>query len=278
MGLLGHLLALRQNTTYAELLRDRITSPLKMTSTAITLTDEQKQRLAPPATTPMDATSPIGTLPTLAGAGAIRSSAADSARASPRRTSLRPPVNWARPSNWPGKSTRPPLEKGAFALGLLWHVARDGNTRWHNGQTGGYHAQLMVNRDLHIAVVVLSNTATMQVDSLAENVMQLVAGEQINPRPCWRNPLRFRWTVMRRYVGRYQLIVPGLVLTISLEEDKLLAAVTNQPSARLFPRSETEWAYRLVPASIEFKVDAEGRCDVLNLIQSGWHVPARRIK
>jgi len=72
-GLLGQLLAHEQNITYEELLRQRITTPLNMTSTTITLDKEQRLRLAPPHLADGQPASNWD-IPTLAGAGAIQHS------------------------------------------------------------------------------------------------------------------------------------------------------------------------------------------------------------
>ena len=48
MGLLGHMLAKQAGQTYEQLVIERICDPLKMTDTRITLSDEQRKRLAPP--------------------------------------------------------------------------------------------------------------------------------------------------------------------------------------------------------------------------------------
>jgi len=45
------------------------------------------------------------------------------------------------------------------AMGLGWMTAGDGQTRWHNGQTGGSRSALFINRELNCTVVVLCNTA-----------------------------------------------------------------------------------------------------------------------
>src|SRR6202522_3414408 len=45
------------------------------------------------------------------------------------------------------------------AMGLGWMIAGDGQTRWHNGQTGGSRSALFINRELNCTVVVLCNTA-----------------------------------------------------------------------------------------------------------------------
>ncbi|HEV2718843.1 MAG TPA: serine hydrolase domain-containing protein, partial [Thermoanaerobaculia bacterium] len=75
-GLLGHALARRAGTDYETLVRKRILDPLGMKSTGITLSKSMKKRLA----TGHDATlKPVlnWDLPTLAGAGALRSTAND---------------------------------------------------------------------------------------------------------------------------------------------------------------------------------------------------------
>ena len=76
VGLLGQALAHRAGTDYDALIRARITGPLKMDSTGIALSPSMKQRLAHGHT---DARQPAANwdLPAFAGAGALRSDAAD---------------------------------------------------------------------------------------------------------------------------------------------------------------------------------------------------------
>jgi serine-type D-Ala-D-Ala carboxypeptidase/endopeptidase len=75
-GLLGHVLACRAGTDYENLIRSRITQPLGMPDTRITLSSSMKQRMA---TGHSGMLAPVANwdLPTLAGAGALRSSAND---------------------------------------------------------------------------------------------------------------------------------------------------------------------------------------------------------
>ena len=75
-GLLGHLLAYRAGTDYESLIRTRITQPLGMPDTGITLSSSMKQRMATGHNAML---APVANwdLPTLAGAGALRSSAND---------------------------------------------------------------------------------------------------------------------------------------------------------------------------------------------------------
>src|SRR5262245_43489768 len=75
-GLLGHVLAYCAGTDYESLIRSRITEPLGMPDTSITLSASMKQRMA---TGHSLALAPVANwdLPVLPGAGALRSSAND---------------------------------------------------------------------------------------------------------------------------------------------------------------------------------------------------------
>jgi D-alanyl-D-alanine-carboxypeptidase/D-alanyl-D-alanine-endopeptidase len=75
-GLLGHVLALRAGMSYETLVESRICTPLVMNSTRITLTPDMKARLAAGHNAALD-TVENWDLPTLAGAGGLRSTAND---------------------------------------------------------------------------------------------------------------------------------------------------------------------------------------------------------
>lgn len=163
-GLLGHALARRAGKEYEALLRARITKPLGMKSTVVVLTDDLRARLAHGYNT---LGLPVANwdIPTLVGAGGIRSTARD------MLTWLR--VNFT--DNGAFAAARKVRFEGPPALGLGWHVAGDGKTRWHNGQTGGYHSFAAVNVEKKTAVVVLANTATHEVDRLGNRLMAMLS-------------------------------------------------------------------------------------------------------
>jgi CubicO group peptidase (beta-lactamase class C family) len=78
-GLLGEVLAISQGREYEDLLRDKVLVPLGLRDTSITLTEDQRLRFL----TPHDASGkPVlaWTFKSMAGAGALRSTAGDLAR------------------------------------------------------------------------------------------------------------------------------------------------------------------------------------------------------
>ena len=168
-GFLGHALARGAKKSYEDLLVARLAEPLGMKSTRITLTDEMRRRLA----APYDRWLRPGhtwDIPTLAGAGGIRSTARDMlvflrANFSAKRA-LAKPLAVARKVHFSG----PP------GIGFGWHIGRNGS-RWHNGQTGGYHAFAAIDTNRKLAVVILSNTANGVPDLLGRQVLALPAGK-----------------------------------------------------------------------------------------------------
>jgi D-alanyl-D-alanine-carboxypeptidase/D-alanyl-D-alanine-endopeptidase len=272
VGLLGSLLADQQHTDYATLLRERITNPLGMTSTAITLTPEQKARLAPPY-------AAVGVpyknwdLPTLAGAGAIRSTVGDMLLFA--QSNITPPQgDLGRAIELAWDIHQIPSAKGDFAMGLGWHIAHDGSTRWHTGQTGGYHSMVLVNREMGSAVVLLANTATGEVDTLAQDVIRMLAGVSVEPRK-FEKSIAVAPEVMQKFAGQYE-IIPEFVLTVTVDDGKLIVGATGQPTFEVYARSETEWYYKVVDATLIFKFNSDGQCESLELLQNGARQIARR--
>jgi len=275
VALLGQVLALEAGTSYEQLLRERLTGPLGMKDTAIQRTPAMQKRLAPGHFA--DGTpSSNWDLDVFAPAGAIKSTANDMVRFI--QAQLDPPDGkTGRAIEMAYAVQQQPIDGGGFAICLGWHVARDGRTRWHNGETGGYHSEVLVNRVLGVGVVVLSSTASGEVDVLAESLIRMLAGANVPPRVFTEaETVDVPLQVMERYVGRYQLM-PGMEFTVTVENGNLMVGLTGQSAFRVFPRSETEWFYKVVEATITFKVDESGRCTELELFQNGVRQPARRV-
>jgi len=170
-GFLGHALARRAKKSYEGLLVARIADPLGMKSTRIVLTDDMRRRLAAPHNRSLESDH-TWDIPTLAGAGGIRSTARDMLaflRANlSGKHALAEPLALARKVHFTG----PPR------LGLGWHIGQDGS-RWHNGQTGGYHAFAAVDTKRNRAVVILSNTANRVPDVLGRQILAMPAVQPV---------------------------------------------------------------------------------------------------
>lgn len=264
VGLLGYLLAHKQMTEYESILKSRVLEPLQMSDSSITLSDSQKQRLA--RGHDMDLT-PRGNwdFKALASAGAIRSTSKDMLKFAQAmlhpNDQIKPWVDLA----W--QEHQPALTKTDRAMGLGWTIAGDGHTRFHNGQTGGYHSALFISRKLDLAVVALSNTAVGDIDRLAEDVFKKLAGDPVEPRK-FEPKIFVPADVLKRYEGVYKL-VEGVDFTVTVQDGKLMVGLTGQQTIRVYPKSETEFEYKVVKAEITFRQDKQGNWNELILFQNG---------
>jgi serine-type D-Ala-D-Ala carboxypeptidase/endopeptidase len=276
-GLLGAVLARRAGCTYEQLLSDRITRPLCLTDTRITLDDRLRRRLAPPYN---EAREPERNwdLKALAGAGAVRSTARDLLEFAKANLADDGPLHKA----FHLAQTKHCDANNGPAMGLGWHIARDGITRWHNGMTGGYHTWLAIVPARGIAVVVLSNTATMRITQFGELVTRAAFGLDVKPLPPRKAPAEHKTVAvdaatLARYAGTYQLFA-GFDMTVSVEHGQLLVQCTGQPKLPVFAESPTKFFYKVVDAQITFAPDKDGNVDMLTLHQNGANLQAKRKK
>jgi CubicO group peptidase (beta-lactamase class C family) len=163
-GLLGHLLARRADTTYAALVRRRITGPLGLADTRICLTDAQRLRFAQGHTRAGASTSPWH-FDALAGAGVLRSTPADLLsylRAHGRALTADPDTaTTLHRAMWRATTVHAPTDRENTRIALGWHQStREGHeVLWHNGGTGGFRSLAALDLDTGHGVVVLVSTA-----------------------------------------------------------------------------------------------------------------------
>lgn len=172
MGLLGQILCFKAKRDYAELVAKRITAPLGLKDTLVTLDARRRKRLAPPFPSGRSRATEWR-FKALAGAGALRSTARDLlafARAvlEPARTPLKEALALTLRVHWQGGGDAPPM-------GLAWHWVPTRAGVWHNGGTGGYRSFMAVNLERRFAVVVLANTTDAAVDRVGSTLMRALS-------------------------------------------------------------------------------------------------------
>ncbi len=156
-GLLGNILAMQAGTSYEALLIKNIATPLGMKETKITLDDNMKKNLAMGHSDGAQVEN--WDIPTLAGAGAIRSSTSNmlkflSVNIGLTKSSLRKALDLSHQVRHD--------KAGAMRVGLGWHIAKgkNGDVVWHNGGTGGYRTFAGFVKETGVGVVVLTNSNT----------------------------------------------------------------------------------------------------------------------
>ena len=276
-GMLGHVLARRAGTDYEALVRSRITAPLGMTSTAISLSPALKARLAighDPALQPV----PNWDLPTLAGAGALRSSANDlltflAAALGYTRTPLAAAMAAM-------TSVRKPTGAPDLSIALGWHIftAHGKEIVWHNGGTGGYRTFMGYDPATRVGVVVLSNAGTAAgPDDIGRHLLDSESPLLVLTAPKTHREITVEPSVFDQYVGRYQL-APNVFLTFTRDGAHFFTQLTGQGQLEIFAEAEKEYFLKVVDAQITFETDGQGKATAAILHQNGRDQRAARVE
>lgn len=275
MGLLGHVLALRANMSYPDLVKQRVLDPLGMSQTGVALTPSMKSHMAQ-GFDANGAPQRLWDLPTLAGAGALRSNAVDmlkflAANLDSTSGSLGAAMAMAR-------TPRRPLG-GNNAIGLAWNTVSllGTSVTWHNGGTGGFRTFIGLDDAHHRGVIVLTNS-TNSPDDIGFHMLQPQVPLEAPPAPQKaRTEITLDPSKLDALAGVYAL-APNFQLTVTREGSSLFGQATGQGKVQLYPESDTEFFLKVVDAQVTFVRDASGKVDQLILHQNGANIPGHRVK
>jgi D-alanyl-D-alanine-carboxypeptidase/D-alanyl-D-alanine-endopeptidase len=288
-GLLGHLLAYRAGTNYESLIGTRITDPLSMPDTGITLSSSMQQRMAAGHNLTL---APVANwdFPTLAGAGGLRSSANDMLTfleafllASLSKGYKESPLAPAMKAMFEVRRTL-----GKANIGLGWFIfPMDGQEiAMHDGGTGGFSSFVGYDPKKRIGVVVLSNTFTPSgVVDIGLHVLNPKVPLANPEPPKQRTEIPIDPKLLENCTGRYQL-APDRVLEITREGDHLFAQATIQvngqpmagPKFEIVAESEKNFFVKVTGSQITFETGPDGRATSLIMQRTGREpMPAPRM-
>jgi D-alanyl-D-alanine-carboxypeptidase/D-alanyl-D-alanine-endopeptidase len=283
-GLLGHVLACRGGTDYEGLIRTRITEPLSMPDTSITLSASMKQRMATGHSAML---APVANwdVPTLAGAGALRSSANDmltlleaflAYKESPLTPAMKAMLEMRRPAG-----------QTKIGLGWLFYPADGREIVWHNGGTGGFRSFAGFDPQERFGVVVLSNAAN-GVDDIGFHLLNPKLPLANPEPPKQRTEIHIDPKLLDNYTGRYQ-VTPNLVFEVTRDGGRLFAQgfaqlpqnrpadLTGLPKFELLAEGEKNFFTGVSDSRITFETGPDGRAASLILHRAGRAMPAPRL-
>ena len=270
MGLLGHILERIGGMTWEQLVNERVLKPLGMTSSYVSLPITARQRFIEGYAGVSVASA--WDIRTLTGAGGLRSSTADMLRFIEAYLKAgEHPLKEALQLSMQPHYTAP---DSSLSHGLGWHITHSdaGDIHWHNGATGGYKSCIGFRKDLGAGAVGLVNNSSVDMTDIVLSLLDTTYQVRRYP-PTVSVPT----DLLDSYEGRYQL-GPGFVITISHRDGKLYAQATGQDEFRIYPKTQSRFAYRVVEAEIEFAPPVGNTCPSITLYQAGRELPANRIE
>jgi CubicO group peptidase (beta-lactamase class C family) len=80
---------------------------------------------------------------------------------------------------------------------------------------------------------------------------------------------------LNRYAGDYQ-IMPGFILAVTVEGDRIFTQATGQSKVEIYPESETKFFLKVVDATLDFIADESGNYNKVLLHQGGKDLEGKR--
>ncbi|MFC2128943.1 serine hydrolase, partial [Bacteroidota bacterium] len=267
-GLLGHLLAMNKGCAYEELMVQTIADPLGMNDTRIELSKRMKKNLA------------LGhngrrvvenwDIPTLAGAGAIRSSTSDMAKfVSANLGYMSSPLMDAMELSHQVRHDM----VGDRLIAMAWHIMKGekGDMICHGGATGGYRTFIGFVKETGKGVVLLSNSSE-GADDIGYYLLD--SGSEL---------ARFKSdaadipkSILKQYVGWYKL-QSGRKIKISREGKQLFGRATGQDRFGIYPENDTVFYLTVNEAKIIFHLEKDAVTS-LTLLQDGHEILGKKIE
>jgi D-alanyl-D-alanine-carboxypeptidase/D-alanyl-D-alanine-endopeptidase len=266
VGLLGYLLGRAAHSDYETLLRTRITGPLGMKDTMVTLQGGTVARLVAPFDRYMRPAKPWN-MTVFAPAGGIRSSAADMLVFAHAVLDPKSPIaaamKTALAARGPGQTAQ--VEQ---ALGwLIAHPRPDIELLLHDGETGGYQSILVLEPAKARAVVALANSQAQPAPT--DLALHAILGTPVGPTPPLAAPpppptkhteITLPAADLDKIVGRYNL-GPGFNITVSRKDGTLYVLREEAPGAQplpVYPEAPLLFFWKALDATIRFSADASG--------------------
>lgn len=265
MALLGQLLAERYGTSWGELVRARVTEPLGMNDTVITLGDKAS-RMAPAFAG--DRRQPLFDMQAYAPASALRSTAADMMTFS--RAIL---AGAGGPLGPAAVRMLTPLARyeGAEIGYAVMVRGREGarRTYWHAGVTEGYRTLWLLAPDTGEALIVLSSNARAPIQPV-----MLAIGKSRYPVSTVEVPIDPNR--LDDYRGEFR-VTKTQSLSFTVRGSKLLVRESGRGYNALTPTGTDRFAVTGIGAQFVFRRDAGNEVVAVSLTQGGSQLDARRV-
>jgi len=145
----------------------------------------------------------------------------------------------------------------------------------HCGGIFGFVSFILRVPEDETCIILINNQPSPNLGKIAGELNTLLNGKDV-VLPKQRKEIHVDTTILRQYTGGYEL-APGFVLTITLEQGKLVQQATGQGKAEILPERENFFFLKVVDAQIEFIKGANGKIEKLVLYQNGREIPGKKI-
>jgi CubicO group peptidase (beta-lactamase class C family) len=172
----------------------------------------------------------------------------------------------------------PDQEGTSWGLGIAIEETPVGTNYGHGGRNSGFTSRSLMYKDKGIGYAFLvNNDDASKIDNVLNAYLIAGKGGLKNTTPIAHKTVKVDPKIYEAYVGRYK-IANETIVTITCEENRLMAQPTGDAKFELFPESET--AFFLKPtddALVTFIKDDAGKVTHIVVHREGHDTKAKRL-
>ena len=161
-------------------------------------------------------------------------------------------------------------------------ITKEGTQLWSQRNGGGkyqirpYETDKFFFDDSFTTIIFNRNSAGTVTDAVTDDRGTKVTWTKTNKPIPLHAEIKLTQEILSRYIGDYELM-PGFILTITVEGDRIFTQATGQNKVEIYPESETRFFLKVVEATLDFVVDESGKCNKVILHQGGQDLEGKRV-
>ena len=162
--------------------------------------------------------------------------------------------------------------------GFGWFIENNpelGKIVSHGGNTLSYSAQLSKYVDKDITIIITTNAGSYVLGPVEETIVDILMGNSYE-LPESLVEIELDAEVLKEYTGIYEY-TKGFNIVITESEGQLYAQLPGQVKAEIYPKSQTEFFYKVIDAKITFNTDDNGKITGLVFEQGNTILETTRV-
>ena len=166
--------------------------------------------------------------------------------------------------------------KDKYGFGWVIDSAFGKQVYQHGGGIFGFTTFIERSPEEDICIILFDNKGDGGLEKMAAG-MNAILHNQPYDLPKEKIAITVDTAILKQYAGEYEL-APNFILTVTLEDGKLMVQATGQGKAEVYAEKENFFFLKIADAQVEFTKGVDGKTDKLILHQNGRDMPAKKIK
>jgi CubicO group peptidase (beta-lactamase class C family) len=170
------------------------------------------------------------------------------------------------------KAQTPVMNKYGYGWGIDTVAGK--KSVGHSGGIHGFNTNMVSIPEDNTCVILLANVANSNLDKITKDIFSILYNMPYE-LPKEKTAISLSEEVLKQYTGVYELS-PELVVTISVEDGKLIGKPEGQGAIELHPEKEDQFFLKEIEAQVIFNRNEKKEVIEMKLLQNGRELTGKK--